>query len=487
MSVAESLAPGAAPDSTHSRGGARVLDHLRARSPSFLPPLPSVGAELQPPRQDKGARASASGEGAGDDASAGIRGRLLVVFAGGPKVGDMRHAASMFGVAAEAVDVLDGGWRHDVLAPEVFRKLLGRVQRRVYDVVWVAPPCSSFSVLHLRTGRERLRTRAEPEGVQRLSGQQREYVRPHNALAGKAAQLARAAFATGATYVVENPVDRGERGSEYFRVRFREHAPICLLPVMRQLGEETGAETVTVAQCAFLGEFQKITTLMAAGPRAHRLRELSWARCTHHRHVRRARGKSAEGGSEAMMAAAYPPVFNAAMVGLLFADAVVGGETLRAACGSAYARALHERVMLARGRNREAARAFCDGAASGEQVTAQNEERQRGVRQECVPTWLADPKAMPSAWPESSEWHGPAAEAAAAAELRYVSRRRADAEPCERLVAEALPQPTAPPSTRAQPTCVDSSWPEGAPEPPVAIEQLFLPGRGVCRASASCG
>lgn len=83
---------------------------------------------------------------------------------------------------------------------------------------------------------------------------------------------------------------------------------------------------------------------------------------------------------------------------------------------------------------------------------------------------------MPARWPECSEWRGPAAKQAAVAELRYVSRRRADPELGEKLLREALPKPTLPPSLEARPASVDSSWPEAAPAPPVAIEQLFEPG-----------
>lgn len=64
-----------------------------------------------------------------------------------------------------------------------------------------------------------------------------------------------------------------------------------------------------------------------------------------------------EGG--ASRAAAYPPVFTAAMVGLLFAQASVNGETMRVACSSSMARDLHDSVMRVREENRLAASPFC--------------------------------------------------------------------------------------------------------------------------------
>ena len=257
---------------------------------------------------------------------------LLIVFAGAPKVGDMAHAAEEFGVRATAVDILNGGSAHDVTVPEVFERLVLDVRRGLFTVLWLAPPCSSFSVLHLGRARGRLRTREAPEGGRELVGPDLEYVRRHNELAERSATLARAAYEAGATFVVENPVDRGERRSPFFSRKFRRHVPIWLLPTMRKLAEETSPLWVSVAQCAFLGEFQKLTTLMAAGPRAGRLRAVEWARCTHESHPRRARGWTRAGGSEASQAAAYPPVFSAAVIGVLFAGCAPRAESVQEAC-----------------------------------------------------------------------------------------------------------------------------------------------------------
>lgn len=84
---------------------------------------------------------------------------------------------------------------------------------------------------------------------------------------------------------------------------------------------------------------------------------------------------------------------------------------------------------------------------------------------------------MPPASPEASEWRGQAAQEAVRAELRYISRRRADAEDPENLIArETFPEPIQTPRLQAKPTRVAGDWPEGAPPPPISIEQLFYPG-----------
>lgn len=114
-----------------------------------------------------------------------------------------------------------------------------------------------------------------------------------------------------------------------------------------------------MAQCAFQGEFQKLTTLMAAGPKAARLQALSWAQCQHTRHEHRARGRTCDGSSEAARSAAYPPFFNATMAWLLFGEGLACPAVLHAACNGAAAHALHATMMSIREVNRRAARDFC--------------------------------------------------------------------------------------------------------------------------------
>lgn len=72
-------------------------------------------------------------------------------------------------------------------------------------------------------------------------------MREHNELARRAAALAWAAYNAGATYVIENPVDRGAKGSPFFSARFRKHAPLWLLPEMQELANRTSPEWVSFA------------------------------------------------------------------------------------------------------------------------------------------------------------------------------------------------------------------------------------------------
>lgn len=89
---------------------------------------------------------------------------------------------------------------------------------------------------------------------------------------------------------------------------------------------------------------------------------------------------------------------------------------------------------------------------------------------------VAVPSAMPAAWPESEYWCGTEAGEAARAELRYISRRRAEAQKEDVLARERMSVPTQPPRLQARPVRIDQSWPEGAPPAPITIDRLFNPG-----------
>ena len=60
--------------------------------------------------------------------------------------------------------------------------------------------------------------------------------------------------------------------------------------------------------------------------------------------------------------------------------------------------------------------------------------------------------------------------------LRYVSRRRADAEPAEELASRPLPEPAPPPRTERPAPETRVGWPPGAPARPIRVDQLFFPG-----------
>eukprot|EP00965_Chrysotila_dentata_P190855 6174152-Pleurochrysis_carterae.AAC.1 len=76
------------------------------------------------------------------------------------------------------------------------------------------------------------------------------YVAKHNRLAALAADLVLAAHTAGIPWALENPADCGDAAGPAWWPRMADHAPIWLLPRMREALETAGAGSVTFAQCA---------------------------------------------------------------------------------------------------------------------------------------------------------------------------------------------------------------------------------------------
>ncbi|KAL1508440.1 hypothetical protein AB1Y20_004543 [Prymnesium parvum] len=122
---------------------------------------------------------------------------------------DLAEAFELAGWHASPVDTKRGGRDHNLLREAVSTPLLRAVEARLFDVVWLGTPCESFSVLKTDGAQPQLRTRLAPAGVQPMPSAWAAYIAKHNALVGLSVAFARMARSVGATYVVENPADRG--------------------------------------------------------------------------------------------------------------------------------------------------------------------------------------------------------------------------------------------------------------------------------------
>eukprot|EP00965_Chrysotila_dentata_P126844 4195782-Pleurochrysis_carterae.AAC.1 len=100
-----------------------------------------------------------------------------------------------------------------------------------------------------------------------------------------------------------------------------DHAPLWLLPRIRDALAESGAGRVTFAQCALGARARKYTTVAHAPELAPLMGELLAAQCTHggDRHPEVAYGRDQAGRALAAQAAAYPYGMNEAL-----ATALVG-------------------------------------------------------------------------------------------------------------------------------------------------------------------
>ena len=243
--------------------------------------------------------------------------RIAVVFAGD---GEAEHALPRRlrsrGHEVYAIDTKLGGWRHDVLRDDCGGWVVDATRSGWFDAVFLAPPCSSFSVRHP----VKLRSRERPEGVQPLPAAWTAYVRKHNRLAEFAARLIDAAAAARVPFGIENPADRSSDSSGAGWDEVADHGSIWRLESIERSLTGAGARGFTFAQCGKVrtatGELlslgsraQKWTTIAASPWLAQELEPLADALCEHGEagHTERLEGVGSDGVARATAAAAYPP------------------------------------------------------------------------------------------------------------------------------------------------------------------------------------
>ena len=124
-------------------------------------------------------------------------GRCDITFHCTPK--DLAAQLRRRGVHVEVYDTKAGGSRHNVLANGLGEELERRVRRGDFDIVFLATPCSSYSVRH----RPQLRSRRQPLGLACAPPSWRRYLEKHNLLASLTARLIRAAHEAGSAWALE--------------------------------------------------------------------------------------------------------------------------------------------------------------------------------------------------------------------------------------------------------------------------------------------
>ena len=236
---------------------------------------------------------------------------MLVLFAG-PGEAESNLPAHLRGAGCEvdAIDTKLGGGAHDVLRNAVAEPILHSVGAGEYDAVFIATPCSSYSVRHAPT----LRSATEPEGILPIPAEWRAYVEKHNSLARFSARVIDACRLSATPVAVENPADRGDRGSKAFWTEHQEHGSLWRMPCMAVALGASAAQFHTFAQCAFESAAQKWTTVASTGELTTSLAGLGEERygCAHGRdaHSEVLAGYDELGRSRAGQAAAYPKPLN---------------------------------------------------------------------------------------------------------------------------------------------------------------------------------
>jgi hypothetical protein len=279
-----------------------------------------VGAPQRAAREVKGGELAAVPEG---DAHA--RGhetrpkgkRFLILFAGRERPHDLRDALRRLGARVDSYEIMDDVDGQDLSRPSVQSIVLAGIAKGIWDGVYVAPPCASFSPALT----PRLRSLTEVEGVSPVPARWAAYLEKHNHLARFAAVVADAADKAGAVWLIENPASR--RGGWAWWPAFADAPTLWDLPEFVALRNRTAATRVTFAQCQFGAEYQKYTSVMAsasAGAALHRV--LGGARCGCTSHAKLAVGRDEFGESLSAPSAAYPPALNTALARVLVSSVV---------------------------------------------------------------------------------------------------------------------------------------------------------------------
>ena len=279
-------------------------------------------APSEPGLSGSSAGGSSAGGGSPADSSGSAGGvaplRILLCFAG---AAETEHALPRqlrgAGHLVTAIDTRLGGAAHDVQRGGLGRRLEQAVLRGDFDVVFLAPPCSSFSVRHP----VRLRSDARPDGVQPLPRGWEAYVAKHNALADFTADMVTACQLAQVPCAVENPASRSDRGSPAYWEAHADAGSIWKMPRLSRALQAADARRHTFAQCApaIGGKAQKYTTIAATGALRSELTELDSCRCEHggRGHAERLEGVDASGRSRATAAAAYPRGLNIILAGAI--------------------------------------------------------------------------------------------------------------------------------------------------------------------------
>ena len=248
--------------------------------------------------------------------------RVLVLFSGPYARPDGLIAALMrrdLAVTAIDSDGAHGGdKRHDILDDRCYDSLVRRVQRGEFVAVFAAPPCSTFSIsrfIRSKASKDggppviRLRSLDQVTGANKCPEAHRRELNAANKIVSRMCALLKAAAEVGTEFAIENPADRGDPARPDLFMH-PEHAPLWLMPEMKELSSFASCRTSTFPMCAFGAPYLKHTTFMYSPGLAHDMQDLDTLRCIHDSHPERAGGDKDDGEWSSAKAAAYPSDLN---------------------------------------------------------------------------------------------------------------------------------------------------------------------------------
>ena len=257
--------------------------------------------------------------------AAGVPGGLRGLFVfGGPSQGESSIDAICRdrGVDPRNIDRVNGA-SFDLLGAELRSSILMDIEAGVYSFVVWAAPCRSFSI----RGRK-LRSRAEPRGIQPIPRAWATYLRNDTLLARFVIKGARLCDKQDILWLCEHPSPRFDRSSHAYWEAFADWGTIWDEPDMEPLLSSASVDWFDFAQCFLGSEYQKYTRLIGHRLFIAGLRGPLHAgeKCVCRSHAKVASGVNALGEYNSRGAAHYPLAMKAAIVS-------VGATAVRAQRG----------------------------------------------------------------------------------------------------------------------------------------------------------
>lgn len=237
----------------------------------------------------------------------------VAIFFSGPQDDGLVRILRGAGILVDAFDTLEDATNQDLLRTAVLNPLLHRIAKGYYSFVFLATPCSSFSIL------KAMRTLIDPhlKDVE-LTDYERAYFKKHDRLAATSATIASFAHKSATPFVIENPPPRHDPDSPAHWPKFAHLASLFDMPCFLALIESTGAKLTTFSQCMFNGRFQKMTGFLSSPRITNIVSSIFGSKiCNHKHHDYLAMGLDEHGESLAAQAAAYPPEMNTAILHLI--------------------------------------------------------------------------------------------------------------------------------------------------------------------------
>ena len=179
----------------------------------------------------------------------------------------MDHATPLLlrraGHLVTVIDTKLHGISHDVLRPEVADFILSQITAGEFDCVFVATPCSSFSVRHPK----KIRSKARPRGVDPMPAEWAAYVSKHNKIADFSISVLNACDESNIPWGLENPADRSDESSPAFWELHADRGSLWQLKEIRNISSRADVQKFTFPQCHEKcgGRAQKWTTISASG------------------------------------------------------------------------------------------------------------------------------------------------------------------------------------------------------------------------------